>query len=600
MKKLLSLFCFCCSLSSFASTSITTSSVSGHWSTSGSPYLIFNSIQIDNSATLVIDPGVDVVFQGAYKFTVNGKLLANGTASQPIIFRSQDTTGWWNDATTTGGWLGMKFNPYGGAATDSTVLNYCNIHDTKIDSVNGLTTGTRAIVVQRGLAIRNCSFYNNKGRYSNLINANTGAAGQVFELSGCTIYNNSYNRDLISVGNYNGGSTFVHDNHIYNNNGMVIFDGAATNFLLLNNEIDSNYSDVGTISFLPTYSTVAIDCKGSIRGNKIHHNTNIHDAAIWCLSGSIDITGNLICNNQHTVGTCGAVDGGGAINLSHNANTPMDSTHYIVRNNIIANNYSPFHGGAISFFHAKATVTNNHFINNSSVAGGAFYFVDTMPLICKNNLFYGNIKTGMTALNTPLMEGMATSQVEYNYNWQEHPVAIDLAGIMGGYVVSGDTLHNLIGTAPGIVAPTLTSNVTDNAMIANFKLVNTSPCINKGDTSHAAPYSLDYYSSVRISGSHIDIGAYERFFPDGVTPVPFEDKLQMTAYPNPAINVLFINTPEAQGSLILTDMSGRVAAENLVTGSTTYFDIHSLARGTYIAVWNNASGTKQSRKIVIE
>jgi parallel beta-helix repeat protein len=83
-----------------AQTAIPGGSVSGTWTTAGSPYHIEGDITVPTGQTLTIQPGVEVIFQSWYKLTVNGTLLAEGTASNPILFTGSHATA---------GWLGIRF-----------------------------------------------------------------------------------------------------------------------------------------------------------------------------------------------------------------------------------------------------------------------------------------------------------------------------------------------------------------------------------------------------------------------------------------------------------------------------------------------------------
>ena len=58
-----------------AETIIPGGAVSGTWTQTGSPYLIEGDIAIDNSSTLTIGPGVDVIFQGYFRLLCEGQLL---------------------------------------------------------------------------------------------------------------------------------------------------------------------------------------------------------------------------------------------------------------------------------------------------------------------------------------------------------------------------------------------------------------------------------------------------------------------------------------------------------------------------------------------
>ena len=53
-----------------AQTSIPAGTVSGTWTLAGSPYNIQGAIQIPNGDSLIIQPGVSVVFHDTYKLAV--------------------------------------------------------------------------------------------------------------------------------------------------------------------------------------------------------------------------------------------------------------------------------------------------------------------------------------------------------------------------------------------------------------------------------------------------------------------------------------------------------------------------------------------------
>ncbi len=68
--------------------------VSGTWTT-GNTYEIMGEISVPAGQTLNIEPGVQVIFQGHYKFIVNGLLQAIGAETDSILFTAADTAlGW--------------------------------------------------------------------------------------------------------------------------------------------------------------------------------------------------------------------------------------------------------------------------------------------------------------------------------------------------------------------------------------------------------------------------------------------------------------------------------------------------------------------------
>ena len=56
----------------------------------------------------------------------------------------------------------------------------------------------------------------------------------------------------------------------------------------------------------------------------------------------------------------------------------------------------------------------------------------------------------------------------------------------------------------------------------------------------------------------------------------------LSIYPNPATNIVYVNTTSLTGTIQITDMAGHVLLTNLKTGSNTAINISKLPRGTYI------------------
>ncbi len=77
--------------------------VSGTWYAANSPYYINGNITVQSADTLTIEPGVDVIFLGYYRFQVLGYFEAVGSVSDSIRFMPQDTlTGWQSLSFSTG------------------------------------------------------------------------------------------------------------------------------------------------------------------------------------------------------------------------------------------------------------------------------------------------------------------------------------------------------------------------------------------------------------------------------------------------------------------------------------------------------------------
>jgi hypothetical protein len=103
----------------FSQTNTPGGNVSGTWAQASSPFIIDGDIAIQSAESLTIEPGVQVLFSEKYAFTIFGRLIANGTETDSILFSTTDTYfGYWNR---------IKFYNTVSNGQDSSVLNYCII-----------------------------------------------------------------------------------------------------------------------------------------------------------------------------------------------------------------------------------------------------------------------------------------------------------------------------------------------------------------------------------------------------------------------------------------------------------------------------------------
>jgi hypothetical protein len=70
--------------------------VSGTWAFEGSPYYVDGHLEIANSETLIIEPGVKVAVRGPYHFNVQGCVKAEGTDDENIIFTRSNPNLYWD------------------------------------------------------------------------------------------------------------------------------------------------------------------------------------------------------------------------------------------------------------------------------------------------------------------------------------------------------------------------------------------------------------------------------------------------------------------------------------------------------------------------
>ena len=116
---LMSLICVTLFYSSANATSVCGSyTTNQHWTTTGNPYDVTCTVQINVGVTLTVDPGVLVRFAAGKELKIFGKLQAIGTAGSPIQFTSVSST------PTAGDWVRLSFQP----GSDSTSrISYATI-----------------------------------------------------------------------------------------------------------------------------------------------------------------------------------------------------------------------------------------------------------------------------------------------------------------------------------------------------------------------------------------------------------------------------------------------------------------------------------------
>jgi hypothetical protein len=570
-----------------AVTNITTPMVSGHWTLAGSPYKIYNDITVDHSNNLTIDPGVDIVFQGSYKMSINGSLYSAGTVSQPISYYVQDTTGWLDANAAIGGWGGIAFGD-GYTLPDSSSFQYCNVSYMKSGCIR---------VSMCNLIIKTCNFSHNTAVFSSYLDST-----EHIEIADCNIYDNSSTTIL----NLSGGSMYVHDCKIHDNNSDVsTITSFVTNLLFVNNELYQN----SQISNSLGGTLLVLSSSAVIQNNKFHHNASSTIAALSCQTSNVDINRNIFCNNSAIIPggyTCGGVQGGGGVRINSGAIVP-NTDLYTIRNNVIANNYTTAPGAGIYVLGANADIFNNQIVNNSSQAGGSGLYIVSLPsevgpsfVRIKNNLFYHNEYSTMDSNYNQSLWLQAVDTMEFDHNWIEQPFYLNTwFGSVDTLVLKGDTLTNVIGITPNMVNPTLSTDVAEDATSANFGLLPTSACIDKGDISNINVGQYDYLGNPRIYGNKIDIGAFE-YNPTLEIIGQSSTTTSLQAYPNPAVNVLFISTPQAKGLLQIRDISGRVILEKSVINVLTSFDVKSIARGVYFATWITDNSENAVQKVILE
>jgi len=273
----------------YAQTEIPAGDVSGIWTKANSPYNINGEITIPNDSTLTIEPGVEVVFTGHYKFNVQGRLLAIGTETDTIVFTINDTTGFHIPNIPDGGWGGMELE-YIASSNDSTIFEYCCFQYGKNAGGGAINSNIDK------LRISHCLFRNNLCFRTEPLSGSGGAiyiwgSNPVIEYSEFCLNKAVYPGSALSI--ILSSDALIRNNHFHHNNSSApigIYQSASPTFI--NNLIEENHSNNNGIIY---FSNDGGNAK--IINNTIVNNTS-SQGAIFVRGGNPIFINNIVYGNE--------------------------------------------------------------------------------------------------------------------------------------------------------------------------------------------------------------------------------------------------------------------------------------------------------------
>jgi predicted outer membrane repeat protein len=335
-----------------AATEIPPGPVFGDWHSSGNPYNVHGEIYVPYDSTLSIHPGVEVVFQGHYKFIVRGFLEALGAESDSIRFTAADTTN---------GWHGLRFI----AAQDSSHLSYCIIeYGRAFSSAYPDYCGGGIFCDSSNIVLRHCAIRNNATRL------HWGRGGGME----CHNYSNPTIDHCIFANNYSGGcGGGIAGEYFEEQDQLTIRSGAH----ISNSIIGNNESEFGG----------GVYCARSLVNCTIHGNSaDFYGGGIIMNTGLVSncsITGNSAgsqgggvygewCTtsfqNCDISGNSSGGEGGGGFYAEYGYSTSL------FQNCTITSNSTTGDGGGLHMGTSTPQVTNCVISRNTAVDGGGIYF----------------------------------------------------------------------------------------------------------------------------------------------------------------------------------------------------------------------------------
>jgi hypothetical protein len=292
--------------------------------------------------------------------------------------------------------------------------------------------------------------------------------------------------------------------------GIFIENASPT---IKNNVIKNNVSD---------YPGFGIDVNSGspiIDGNTISNNRASGDKIAIAGGGGISIFGAgtaQIINNTITDNSCSPyfTDGGG-IFLSA-AGTPL------VQNNYIEGNASDYGGGISLLNSSNALIAQNIIKNNTAtIAGGGIFWIvpdgEPGPVVINNTIF-----NNISSQGSGICAGGDLTLTEVTNN-----LIIARSGQAAFYCAFMANPNQPILNSNDIYSATAASFAGDctdqtglngnisadplfrDAALDDFHLEPGSPAIDKGDSSDPDIPSTDFAGDTRVTGSSVDMGAYE-------------------------------------------------------------------------------------------
>ena len=331
------------------------------------------NVTISNGATVTINPGTEVRFNGHYSITVKGAIQALGAKNDTIVFTS---------VNTSTGWDGVQIDDPNNS-NDSIIFNYCKFeYANRTPSSFQLGGGALSIRSYNKIRVTNSNFVHNT-------NAGSNARGAAIAL----IYVQSTDPDILISHNsfsYNSGSYGtvaiifgqfkLKNNEFYKNTNssgaaIKIYQSGAE---LIDNMISNNTGDFGGgISIQFTY----LAYKVRLINNIIVNNQASRGGGLYINDVQPELYNNTIANNLVT----GTLKGGG-IYFYSNADA-------IMKSNIIYGNVS---SGAVSNQLCIDDLAADPKIYNCDIEGGRVAFSGTGSGINYNGVFLQNLDVDPT------------------------------------------------------------------------------------------------------------------------------------------------------------------------------------------------------------
>jgi parallel beta-helix repeat protein len=202
------------------------------WSSSNSPYWIEANVTVLAGVQLMVSAGTEVRFDGNFMLLVEGKLLVQGSAIDPVVFTHNSTT------PSPGDWTTIYVS--GEAHINYANVSYAN-YGFYIDS--SYNTVNDSFFLNNNYAIALESNSDNLIRNNNVYNSTDSGINVWYSNSNELIGNNVTGNGDTGIWLYNATGNLVQQNTLYRNrnNGIRISGASSSNTIVENTVLKSRY-----------------------------------------------------------------------------------------------------------------------------------------------------------------------------------------------------------------------------------------------------------------------------------------------------------------------------------------------------------------------